>query len=75
VPDGYKMLTVFNFFVINPALFARIPYDPVNDFDPVSLAINSPGAHSPWTASRSFVPVGATSKESQLFVVALRQSG
>jgi hypothetical protein len=41
VPDGYTMLTAFSSFVINPAVFARIPYDPVNDFDPVSLAINS----------------------------------
>ncbi|MBO0750544.1 MAG: tripartite tricarboxylate transporter substrate binding protein [Bradyrhizobiaceae bacterium] len=40
-PDGYTMLAAFSSFVINPALFTRIPYDPVNDFDPVSLAVTS----------------------------------
>src|SRR5215472_5091981 len=40
-PDGYTILTAFSSFVINPALFERLPYDPVNDFDPVSLAVTS----------------------------------
>jgi tripartite-type tricarboxylate transporter receptor subunit TctC len=40
-PDGYSMLTAFSSYVINPALFERVPYDPVNDFDPVSLAVTS----------------------------------
>jgi tripartite-type tricarboxylate transporter receptor subunit TctC len=40
-PDGYTMLTAFSSYVINPAMFERIPYDPVKDFDPVSLAVTS----------------------------------
>lgn len=40
-PDGYTMLAAFSSYVINPALFARIPYDPLHDFDPVSLAVTS----------------------------------
>jgi tripartite-type tricarboxylate transporter receptor subunit TctC len=40
-PDGYTMLTAFSSFVINPTLFGRVPYDPVKDFDPVSLAVTS----------------------------------
>ena len=40
-PDGYTMLTAFSSYVINPGLFERVPYDPVNDFDPVSLAVTS----------------------------------
>ncbi len=40
-PDGYTMLTAFSSYVINPALFERTPYDPVKDFDPVSLAVTS----------------------------------
>ena len=40
-PDGYSMLTAFSSYVINPALFERVPYDPVNDFDPISLAVTS----------------------------------
>jgi tripartite-type tricarboxylate transporter receptor subunit TctC len=41
LPDGYTMLAAFSSYVINPALFASIPYDPVNDFAPVSLAVTS----------------------------------
>jgi tripartite-type tricarboxylate transporter receptor subunit TctC len=40
-PDGYTILTAFVSYAINPALFARVPYDPVRDFDPISLAITS----------------------------------
>lgn len=40
-PDGYSILTAFSSFVINPAMFERVPYDPVNDFDPVALAVTS----------------------------------
>jgi tripartite-type tricarboxylate transporter receptor subunit TctC len=40
-PDGYTVLTAFSSLVINPALFQRVPYDPVNDFDPVSLAVTT----------------------------------
>jgi tripartite-type tricarboxylate transporter receptor subunit TctC len=40
-PDGYTMLTAFSSYVINPALFERVPYDPLNDFDPLSLAVTS----------------------------------
>lgn len=41
MPDGYTMLAAFSSYVINPALFSRIPYDPVKDFDPISLAVTS----------------------------------
>ena len=40
-PDGYTMLAAFSNFVINPSLFAHVPYDPVRDFEPVSLAVTS----------------------------------
>jgi tripartite-type tricarboxylate transporter receptor subunit TctC len=40
-PDGYTVLTAFSSYVINPSLFARVPYDPVNDFNPVALAVTS----------------------------------
>ncbi len=39
--DGYTILTAFSSYVINPALFERVPYDPVTDFDPLSLAVTS----------------------------------
>jgi tripartite-type tricarboxylate transporter receptor subunit TctC len=40
-PDGYTVLTAFVSYAVNPALFAKVPYDPVKDFDPVSLAVTS----------------------------------
>jgi tripartite-type tricarboxylate transporter receptor subunit TctC len=40
-PDGYTVLFALRSFVVNPSLFAKIPYDPVRDFDPISLAVIS----------------------------------
>jgi tripartite-type tricarboxylate transporter receptor subunit TctC len=40
-PDGYSVLTAFSNYVINPSMFDRVPYDPVNSFDPLSLAVTS----------------------------------
>src|SRR5690554_4827722 len=37
-PDGHTALFVFGSFVVNPSLFASVPYDPVKDFEPVTLA-------------------------------------
>jgi tripartite-type tricarboxylate transporter receptor subunit TctC len=41
-PDGYTVLLVGSNFTINPGLFAKIPYDPIKDFAPVTLAAVSP---------------------------------
>lgn len=42
-PDGYTILmgTVAT-HAINPALYTKMPYDPVKDFAPVSLLVNVP---------------------------------
>jgi len=40
-PDGYTILFPFSSHVVNPTLFARLPYDPINDFKPVTLAVAS----------------------------------
>src|ERR1700730_5581659 len=40
-PDGYTILFAFSSHVVNPTLFARLPYDPINDFKPVTLAVAS----------------------------------
>jgi tripartite-type tricarboxylate transporter receptor subunit TctC len=40
-PDGYTILTAFVSYAVNPALFAKVPYDPVRDFEPISLAVSS----------------------------------
>jgi tripartite-type tricarboxylate transporter receptor subunit TctC len=40
-PDGYTILFAFSSHVVNPTLFARVSYDPVKDFAPVTLAVAS----------------------------------
>jgi tripartite-type tricarboxylate transporter receptor subunit TctC len=41
-PDGYTITVVSTSFVVNPSLYAKIPYDPQADFAPVTLAAVSP---------------------------------
>ena len=40
--DGYTILAAGGNFIINPSLYARVPYDPFSDFAPVSLTCSSP---------------------------------
>jgi tripartite-type tricarboxylate transporter receptor subunit TctC len=40
--DGYTLLVVSTGFVVNPSLFAKVPYDPVKDFAPVTMVAVSP---------------------------------
>jgi len=35
--DGYAVLVAASSFTINPSLYAKIPYDPLKDFTPVTL--------------------------------------
>jgi len=41
-PDGYTILVASSSFVVNPSLYAKNPYDPFQDFAPVTLAAASP---------------------------------
>lgn len=41
-PDGYTLLTAGISFSINVSIFAKLNYDPVKDFDPVSLVATVP---------------------------------
>jgi tripartite-type tricarboxylate transporter receptor subunit TctC len=41
-PDGYTILAVSTGFIINPSMYAKIGYDPVKDFTPISLVAASP---------------------------------
>ena len=43
-PDGYTVLVTSNTLVINPMLYANIPYDPVKDFLPLVEMAGSPTA-------------------------------
>src|SRR5262249_14088300 len=40
--DGYTVLVVSTSYVVNPSLYAKIPYDPFKDFAPVTLAAATP---------------------------------
>jgi tripartite-type tricarboxylate transporter receptor subunit TctC len=41
-PDGYTVLVAYGSFVVNPSLYPKTPYDPQNDFAPVTLAVVAP---------------------------------
>src|SRR5436305_5825252 len=40
--DGYTIMVISTGFVVNPSLYAKVPYDPVKDFAPVTLVAASP---------------------------------
>ena len=41
-PDGYTIMAISTGFVVNPSLYAKVPYDPIKDFAPVTLVAVSP---------------------------------
>ena len=42
VPDGYTLLMITTTFAINPGLYAKLPYDPLRDFAPVTQLNSQP---------------------------------
>src|SRR5882762_5366885 len=41
-PDGYTIMAISTGFVVNPSLYAKVPYDPIKDFSAVTLVAVSP---------------------------------
>ncbi len=41
-PDGYTLLGITSGYTITPAVYAKLPYDPVKDFAPISLVVQAP---------------------------------
>jgi tripartite-type tricarboxylate transporter receptor subunit TctC len=40
--DGYTILFAASPLAINPTLYSKVPFDPVKDFEPITLAVSSP---------------------------------
>ena len=40
--DGYTIMVVSTGFLVNPSMYARVPYDPIKDFAPITLVASSP---------------------------------
>jgi len=45
-PDGYTLLVISTGFLVNPSLYAQVPYDAVRDFAPITLVAASPNVMS-----------------------------
>jgi tripartite-type tricarboxylate transporter receptor subunit TctC len=41
-PDGYTIMAISTGFMVNPSLYAKVPYDPIQDFAAVTLVAVSP---------------------------------
>jgi tripartite-type tricarboxylate transporter receptor subunit TctC len=67
-PDGYTILLQSNNHVSNPSFFLKLPYDPVKDFEPVSLVGTVPmvltvNANKPVTNLKEFLAWARTKKD------------
>jgi len=40
--DGYTIMAISTGFMVNPSLYAKVPYDPIKDFSAVTLVAVSP---------------------------------
>jgi tripartite-type tricarboxylate transporter receptor subunit TctC len=41
-PDGYTLLAVASGYSITPAIYSKLPYDPLKDLAPISLVVQAP---------------------------------
>jgi tripartite-type tricarboxylate transporter receptor subunit TctC len=64
VPDGYTLYMMSTGFIVNPSLYAKVPYDPIKDFAPVTLATASPNV--------LFVHPGVAAKTVQELIALIR---
>jgi tripartite-type tricarboxylate transporter receptor subunit TctC len=64
-PDGYTVLMVSSSYVVNPSLYAKIPYDPYKSFIPVTNAAASPNVFTvhPATPAKTMQDLVALAKK------------
>lgn len=41
-PDGYTVILVATSFAVNPSAYSKLPFDPIKDFEPISLVSKLP---------------------------------
>jgi tripartite-type tricarboxylate transporter receptor subunit TctC len=66
VPDGYTLLLVPTSHVINPSIYAKLPYDTPKDFAPITMVASAPilmavNSRVPAETVRSFVEAAKAS--------------
>ncbi len=68
-PDGYTLMLVASGYVTNPSLFARVPYDPLRDFAPISYVASAPSALAvnPAIQANTLQDLIALARKEQLF--------
>lgn len=59
-PNGYTILVITNTIVNNVSFFPKLPYDPVRDFEPISLVATTPfvlavNSNTPVKSIREFI--------------------
>lgn len=72
-PDGYTIAVVSSSYVVNPSLYAKIPYDPFTSFVPVTNIAASPNvfvAHPSVPAKTMQDLVAVTMKDGKKYSVA-----
>ncbi len=64
-PDGYTLLMTASTLVLNSVLYRKVPYDPVKDFMPISIAATAPNILivNPQLPVRSVAELIALAKE------------
>jgi tripartite-type tricarboxylate transporter receptor subunit TctC len=56
-PDGHTFLIAFSSYVVNPTLFAKLPFDPDKDLVPVTLAVLAANVVSVASAVAGHTPI------------------
>jgi len=51
-PDGYTLLVTSNAHIVNPSIFAKLPYDTLKDFTDIALFVEQPNVMVVATESR-----------------------